>query len=147
MTLFPEIQLTLPQAEAIARGLYAIARADGLHERETALISSFWADQGGRADSLSELARSAPIGRDELGSILDTPTLRQLFIKTALLLIFSDERVSDNERALLREYTNHFGMQAELPEYEYQVKDYLLAQFSHERGIAELVDMAKKLSL
>ena len=36
---FPEMHLSHDAAEAIARGLYAIARADGLHDREAGLIA------------------------------------------------------------------------------------------------------------
>ena len=36
---FPEIDIREDQAEAIARGLYAVAKADGnVHEREAAMI-------------------------------------------------------------------------------------------------------------
>ena len=37
MDFFPEIEISALQAEAIARGLYAIAAVDGVHERELAL--------------------------------------------------------------------------------------------------------------
>ena len=41
MDFFPDIDVSALQAEAIARGLYAIASVDGVHERELALISEF----------------------------------------------------------------------------------------------------------
>ena len=57
MNFFPEIPLTTGQAEAMARALFHIAQSDGLHEREAALVASFWAEAGGSMDALSDLAQ------------------------------------------------------------------------------------------
>ena len=53
--LHAEMDLRQDQAEAIARGLYAVARADGtVHPREAALISDFFgAATGGDTSALS----------------------------------------------------------------------------------------------
>jgi len=42
MEFFPEIDVSANEAEAIARGLYAVALVDGLHERELALLVDFY---------------------------------------------------------------------------------------------------------
>ncbi len=42
MDFFPEIDLSRDAVEAMARGLFAVANCDGLHEREMSLIASFW---------------------------------------------------------------------------------------------------------
>ena len=91
---FPEIEVTQAAAEAIARGLYAVAKVDGLHEREEALVASFWGEVGGNAGALGELERGSSITGDELGAALPTPELRRLFVKTSILLAWADGKVA-----------------------------------------------------
>mgnify|MGYP000013376485 FL=1 len=147
MNFFPEIPLTTAQAEAIARGLFHIAQSDGLHEREAALVASFWADAGGSMNALSELARSGPLSSAELSAVLDTTELRRLFVKTALLLAFADGQVSGKESDLVRQYAGELGLGGELAHLEEQVKEYLLGQLSHIHNTAALAEIAKKLKI
>ena len=49
MNFFSGITVEKHHAEAIARGLFAIAHSDGMHEREAALVGAFWAETGGHA--------------------------------------------------------------------------------------------------
>ena len=58
MDFFPEIDINATQAEAIARGLYAVARSTAVHEREVALISEFFHD--GRPGRRKTTARAPP---------------------------------------------------------------------------------------
>lgn len=147
MNFFSEIQLDSPQAEAIARGLYAIAHVDGVHAREEALVAAFWADSGGSAQALSDLSRrEAPTG-EELGAVLGSPELRRLFIKTGLLLALADGHVSDGERALLGRYAEALGLGAEMPHLEEQVKEYLLSHLSHIQNVEAVAQVARKLEL
>ena len=81
MNFFSEINVEKHHAEAIARGLFAIAHSDGLHEREAALVGSFWADTGGSMHALASLERGASITGDELATALTTPALRRLFLR------------------------------------------------------------------
>src|SRR4029078_9046909 len=55
---FPEVEVRPEQAEAIGRGLFAVARADGqIHEREASLINEFFASISGQASNLGALER------------------------------------------------------------------------------------------
>ncbi len=147
MNFFPEIHIDPRHAEAIARGLFAIARADGMHEREAALIASFWADAGGQFSALADLERREQISAEELSAALDTPALRQLFVKTALLMAFADGQVSPEESQLVRSYAQHLGLTSELAKIEAQVKDYLLSQLAHLHNTQSLAEVAKKLAI
>jgi tellurite resistance protein len=131
----------------MARGLYAVAHADGLHKSEEALIAAFWEEAGGSDEALTELGRQKPITTDELAHALPTPELRRLFIKTALLLAFADGQVSGKESELVREYTAKLGLDSELSALEGQVKDYLLSQLAHIHNIDALAQVAKKLAI
>lgn len=147
MNFFPEIQLEPHHAEAIARGLFAIAHADGMHEREAALIASFWADSGGSFSALSQLERSAPIGADDLKAVLNTKPLRQLFLKTALLMAFADGKVSNEEKTLVHSYAESLELSEDLPKFTVEVKDFLLSQLAHIHNTQGLSEIAKKLTI
>ena len=147
MNFFPEIPLTTGQAEAMARALFPIAQSDGLHEREAALVASFWAEAGGSMDALSDLAQLAPPTAEDLAAVLDTPELRKLFVKTALLLAFADGQVSGKESELVRKYAHDLGQGESLAHLEEQVKEYLLGQLSHIHNTEALTQIAKKLAI
>jgi tellurite resistance protein len=147
MNFFAEINVEKNHAEAIARGLFAIAHSDGLHEREAALVGSFWADAGGSFHALATLERSAPITGEELAAALDSAPLRQVFLKTALLMAFADGQVSEQESALVRSYADALGLTSELSTLEAEVKDYLLSQLAHIHNTESLAQIAKKLAI
>lgn len=147
MGLFPEVALDAAHAEAIARGLFAIAKADSLHEAEAALIASFWAELGGRPSALAELSRGPAIGAAELASALPVGTLRELFLKTGLLLAWADGAVSTAERRVLDGFAEALGLSSRVPELELQVKEYLLSHLTHLSNTTAVAEVAKKMSL
>ena len=147
MNFAPEIQLTPEQAAAIARGLYAVAHADGIHEQEATLIAGFWEEAGGSEHALGELKSHKPITGEELASALPSPELRRLFVKTALLLAFADGEVSARESELVREFTAKLHLGEELAALEGQVKDFLLSQLSHIKNTDAVLEIAKKLAI
>lgn len=147
MNFAPEIQLTPAQAAAIARGLYAVAHADGVHEQEMNLINLFWKEVGGSEHALGELKSHPAITGDELAGALDSHDLRRLFVKTALLLAFADGQVSSKESVLVRELTAKLGLSGELAALEGQVKDFLLSQLAHIHNTEAVLEIAKKLAI
>jgi tellurite resistance protein len=147
MEFFPEVELSHTAAEAIARGLYAVAKVDGLHEREAGLIASFWIDAGG-SGSLSDLERGAAIQPRELAAALHTPPERTLFVKTALLLAWADGQVTDAERKSVLEFAGALGVEgAQLEKLEQNVKEYLLSQLAHLLNTEAIRDVARKLKV
>ena len=147
MNFFSEINVEKNHAEAMARGLFAIAHSDGLHEREAALVGSFWADTGGSFHALASLERSSAITGEELAAALDNTPLRRVFLKTALLMAFADGKVSEQESTLVRTYADALGLTSELSTLEAEVKDYLLSQLAHIHNSEGLAEIAKKLAI
>jgi tellurite resistance protein len=144
----PEIEVTQSAAEAMARGLYTVAHVDGLHEREEALVASFWAEVGGGAASLSELQRAATITPPELKAALPTPALGQMFVKTAILLAWADGKVSDGERKIIGELAAALGITgADFTTLEAAVKEYLLGHLAPIQNSAAVATVAKKLGV
>ncbi|HJZ86823.1 MAG TPA: hypothetical protein VKN99_16725 [Polyangia bacterium] len=148
MEFFSEIPIEAAQAEAMARGLFAVARADGVHERELALIASFYAEVGGSARGLSELERSPAISPADLAAALHTRDERQLFVKTALLLAWADGEVSAAERKQVAAYADALGVgKDEVGKLEESVKDFLLGHLSHLHNVDATRKVAGKLKM
>ena len=146
---FPEIEIRDDQAEAIARGLYAVARADGnVHEREAAMISEFFNATTDHAAHLAALERAPRMEPVNLAAILPTGDLRKLFVKTALLLAHVDGVFAAGEKKLIGEYAKAMGVAAkDLELLEAQVKDYLIRQLSHLQNVHAVAAVAKELKV
>jgi hypothetical protein len=146
MEFFPEFELSRSAAEAIARGLYAVGRVDGLHEREAGLIASFWIDAGHGAAALSDLERSESIKPAELALALHSDEERQLFMKTAILLTWADGHVSEAEHTSLREFAHALEIdETTLTTLETAVKDFLLGHLVHLQNTDATKKVAQKL--
>jgi tellurite resistance protein len=144
---FPEVSLSRGAAEAIARGLYAIAKVDGLHDREAGLIASFWIDAGG-GGPLSDLERAEAIKPADVAAALHSDAERQLFIKTAILLTWADGEVSAAEKKSVGEFAKALGIDdPTLEKLDAGVKDYLLAQLVHVQNSDAVSSVAKKLKV
>jgi tellurite resistance protein len=145
--LYPEIDISQNEAEAIARGLFAVARADGqLHERETGVIANFYAEVAGSPAQLGTLERSARPEPAALAAELARPEVRRVFIRTAVLLAYVDNKYSPGESKLIAEYAAAMGIgRQDLAEIETMAKEFLLAQLAHIKNIDAVVEVAKKL--
>jgi tellurite resistance protein len=142
---FPEIEIREDQAEAIARGLYAVARADGnVHEREAAMIGEFFSATTAHPADLGALARAPKIDPENLAAMLPTPELRQLFIKTALLLAYVDGDYAAGEQNAIAGYAKAMNI-TDVAAIEAQVKDYLIGHLAHLHNVQGVADVAKTL--
>ncbi len=147
--LFPEVDVNEVEAEAIARGLFAVARADGnLHERERALISEFFASISQRPSDLAALDRDAAIAPELLAQGLARGEVRQLFLVTALLLALCDGSYGSGESSLIQRYAKALEFDdAELAEMTTRVKEYMLSQLSHLKNVDAAVAVARELKM
>lgn len=146
---FPEVEIGQDQAEAIARGLFAVARADGqVHEREAALIAEFFASAANAASSLGALERAPQIDGETLAQILQTAELRRLFVKSALLVAYVDSTLGEGESKTIRDYAAALGIAgADVDVLETQVKEFLLSQLSHLSNVEAAAEVARRLKV
>jgi hypothetical protein len=147
---FPEIEVNALQAEALARGLYAVAMVDGVHERELALIGEVYqaalAEDAGTGATMQSLDRVGPLSPKELAPLLTTAAHRELFLKTALLLSWADGKVSPGERSKIAEFAHALAITAETQQrLDAEVKDYLLRPFAGLANVEAAAAVAKKL--
>lgn len=147
MEFLPEVAISRETAHAIPRGLFAVAKVDGVHEREAGLVASFWIEAGGGI-LLSELERGEPISAAELAAALPSALERELFIKTAILLMYADGKVTDAERQIVSEYARSLDISdGELKRMEDVVKEYLLSHVSHLHNTDATRAVAQKLGV
>ena len=146
---FPEIDIRPEQAEAMAQALFAVARADGeVHEREAALIAELYAAAADAPSSLGALARAPRIDGATLAAQLPSADLRLLFVKTALLLAYTDSELGAGEAKIIGEYAGALGIAPpQLALLTTQVKEYLLSQLAHLQNVEAAAEVAKKLKL
>ncbi len=152
MSFFPETELSAVEAETFARGLYAIAQVDGVHERELALISDFYSSVAGQGSSeavvFASLDRTSPLAPNDVAAILRTPQQRELFVKTAFLLTWADGSVSAAERATVEQFARALGVaDTRKTELELEVKDFLLRPLANLANVNAVSAVAKKLGL
>jgi len=155
MEFFPDIEIDAQQAEAIARGLYAVAEVDGVHERELALISEFYRttadDQAagagaGTSASASSLTRISALGPQDLAPLLPNGPMRELFIKASYLLAWSDGQVSEAERAQIGQFAAALAVSPETQRIlESEVKDFLLRPLARLANVDAVTAVAKKI--
>jgi tellurite resistance protein len=143
--LFPEIEVRADHAEAIARGLIVVAKADGeIHEREAALIGDFYSSVTERPVDMAALERAAPVDGAYLAATLPSPQLRELFMKTAILLAYADGNYSASESKVIGEFATAFGV-TDLDHIETQVKEYMLGALNHITNTDAVVAVAKEM--
>lgn len=142
---FPEIDIREDQAEAIARGLYVVARADGkVHEREAAMISEFFNTTTDHPSHLGSLERGAPITAANLAAILNTKDLRTLFLKTAILLAYVDGNYAQSEQKAIAEFAKACDVDAKaLTALEHSVKDYMMGHLAHLQNVHSVAEVSK----
>src|SRR6185503_2197520 len=154
----PEIDVSATEAEAIARGLYAVALVDGLHERELALLADFYGGtieddaEGGSVAVMraaqASLARLGPLDPAAVAAALPATAHRELFLKTALLMAWADGKVSDGERAVIDGFAQGLALDPDVrARLEAEVKDYLLRPLAGLANVEAAAEVAKKLKV
>jgi tellurite resistance protein len=103
--------MTTEQIDVFARGLYHVAKADGIQEEELALIGEFLAEVDSPTP-LSSLAESS-FHVAEL-AVLETVFLKRVFLKACLVLVRRDGVVSNAEKALVAQIAGFLGLADEL---------------------------------
>ena len=147
--LFPETDITTDEAEAISHGLITIAKADGvLHEREAALIADFYGATMDHPLNMAELERAPAVDGAFLAAKLQSAEIRELFLKTAILLSYADGNYSAPESKLIKEFSSALGYDAaKLGQFETQVKEFMLSQLTHIKNTEAVAEVAKSLKI
>jgi tellurite resistance protein len=99
--LFTNLPISADEAVTMAGALRDIAQVDGSHVEEEALIQALVEEL---AEDLGEAPTLPLVTPSDIAHKLTDPTLRIVFLQTALLLALADGKVSTQERDRIREY-------------------------------------------
>lgn len=111
-------ELDADAARTVAAAMREVARVDGSHPREEALIDAFEADLPGDAGAVDL-------------STLKSAADKEAFLKSCVLVAFADGSLSDAELELLKRYTAGMGLDpADLTRATRDVASALLSQFA-----------------
>jgi tellurite resistance protein len=149
MKFFPEIMLTEGEAELIARGLLSVARADGnLHEREIAMVQSFYGEIVGSSMAMAGLENVPDLEPSVLAEGLRREEIAMLFVKTCILCAYADGSYNPKEKTRIEAYAKALGIGAEaLGELHQSVKEYLVAHVAGLSNREAALAVAKDLDV
>lgn len=128
-TIFPKMELSAPEAQAIARGLLFIAGSDSdVDERELSLIGDFLNAVGLGESFLTTLQAAPIVTQAELAHSLTSPKTRKLLIKCSLLLAYADGVFRANEIDAIYEIALQLGLsKADVEHLENDVRNHLIS--------------------
>lgn len=101
----------IEQVDIFARGLYWLSAIDGVDDAELDVIKEFLADMG--EPELMETLTKVPFDVRMLAKSLATRHEREMFLKTAILLIRADGIITDEERGALAQVCDAFGWESD----------------------------------
>jgi len=149
-SFFPEIEISAEQAEIMARGLFAVARAEGgIHEREKTLLMSFFADVAADSSSrsLSALEHAPDVSPSEIAAALTSQSHGLLFIKTCVLMAYADNHFGEKERDIIEGFAKALGLSEEhLSGLEEDVRAFLLGSLVRLANSEAVATVARELS-
>lgn len=132
---------------AATKIMLKVARADGVHPAEIALIESFYSSSvsgAGSATFDSVLQSSADFS--VTAASFENEQEREMVIALSVMTGLADGSFSEHEQALVREIAANLGISSErFVAIADGVKDQLLAQLSHLPDAGSVAAVAKEL--
>ncbi|MED5371620.1 MAG: hypothetical protein VX899_11430 [Myxococcota bacterium] len=93
------VQIDQAVGHALVHAMREVAQSDGEHPREMMLIASF-------EEELSGDAHEGPVDL----SVVNTPALKEAFVKSLVLVAFADMSLGEEEMEVVRRYAMQLGM-------------------------------------
>lgn len=139
--------LTFEHVKSLAAGMYAVARVDGVHDREMSMIREFYESCTRAGDPpLSDVVQGFDI--EAATGLFETPELAKMFVKSLILLAFADGEYAKAEDDLIREYAGKLSIDGETVDRLHEsTKDFLLSSLAHIHNVDALAAVAKRLDL
>jgi tellurite resistance protein len=150
MEFFQETDITAAQAEVIARGMLAVARAEGGARRaELALVQSFYAEVAGAGMRAFDALESAPdLEPNVAATALTSEHLAKLFLKSCILAGYADGKYTDEERKVVDGFAAALDVDADkLSKLEHSVKEYLVSQLAGLSNVEAAAAIARQLKI
>ncbi|MCA9551932.1 MAG: TerB family tellurite resistance protein [Myxococcales bacterium] len=146
LEFFSPQDLSFEQVKVLTHALFAVARVDGVHDNEMALIREFYESCARKGDPRLEDIAGGAFSVDDAKPLFDTPEAKQLFIKSLILLAFADGQYAVVEDDLIREYGAALGLsKEELDNLHEATKEYLLSSLAHIQNLDALKEVRRRL--
>jgi hypothetical protein len=147
LEFFKEFDLTFEHVKALTHAMFAVARVDGVHDREMTMIRQFYDSCARLGDpALEEVVGSS--NESDLGALFDTGHASRMFVKSLILLAFADGRYASSEDALIRDYAGKVSLTSlDVDQLHEATKDYLLSSLAHIHNVEALADVARRLEM
>lgn len=144
---FVEQNITFEQVQVLTHALVALARVDGVHDNEMALVRDFYGSCARAGDPRLEDVVKGPFEPARAKACFDSPELAQLFVKSLVLLAFADGQYAKEEDTLIREYAAEVGVDGEgVDRLLESTKDFLIGSLAHLRNAEALTGVMAKLA-
>ncbi len=145
---FAQQALTFEQVKSLTHGLLAVARVDGVHDNEMALVRQFYDECSRAGDPRLEEVAQGEFDAENAAKLFDTQELRQMFVKSLILLAFADGSYAQLEDDAIRKYAGIMGLEGPAVDSLLEsTRDFLLSSLTHIRNTEALTEVMKKLSL
>jgi uncharacterized tellurite resistance protein B-like protein len=148
LDFFQDQNLTFEHVKTLTAGMFAVARADGVHDREMAMIREFYEGASRAGDPRLEDIVKGGFDVKAAKRLFDTPDRARLFVKSLMLLAFADGTYARAEDELIKTYARELGLtDKDVDQLHESTKEYLLSALSHVQNVEALRKVAAKLDL
>lgn len=145
---FSHQDLSFDHVKVLATGMFDVAKVDGVHDKEMALIREFYESCARAGDPPLEEVVKSGLDMSAAKSLFATTELRKLFVKSLILLAFADGVYAKEEDTLIRKYAGELGLDGEAVDALHAAtKEYLLAGLAHVQNIDALKEVVKRLDV
>jgi uncharacterized tellurite resistance protein B-like protein len=139
--------LGITQIQAMVRGMYDLAKVDGVHASEMVMLRGFYQQCQREANALTTFDEliAVPFDLEAAAEVLDTAERKTAFIQSCLLLAYADGRYSSAEQTQIRKFAQALGLAGEaFTTLEAQVADTLMQQFASVSNVEALQQVARE---
>lgn len=146
MTDTNKLNLSTEQIQALVAAMLSVARVDGVHPAEEALIASFHQEQAG--SPAADLNALLPLveGEQPLARLAADRDFAETLVRLCVMTGYADGHLSDAEWAHIQALAQRCQVpSARVQEIRTEVKDLLVAALSHLPDPESVANVAKTL--
>lgn len=146
LEFFSPQDLDFEQVKILTHALFAVAKVDGVHDNEMALIREFYESCARAGDPRLEDVAGGVFDIEVAKPKFETEESKKLFVKSLILLAFADGQYAQVEDDLIREYAGALGLDSAAVDGLHEAtKEYLLASLAHIQNLDALKEVRRRL--
>lgn len=147
-SFFSEQNLTFEHVKCLAAGMFAVAKVDGVHDREMALIREFYEGCARAGDPRLEDVVKQNFEIEEARRLFEGDDMARLFVKSLILLAFADGSYAREEDNVIRSIAAKLGLDdAAVNGLHAATKEFLLQSLAHVQNLDALKEVARRLDM